>query len=154
MLSATLPKDLRDICRKFLRPNTFEVFIDNEAKLTLHGLKQYLVKLQEKEKNRKLVDLLDNTQFTQVIIFVSTTVRAKVLTSLLVNSNFPAVSMHGDLNQELRLARSHQFKECKCVIMVSTYVFGIGVDIANIDFVLNYGLFTASDVYLHRVVLC
>ena len=151
MLSATLPKDLRDICRKFLRPNTFEVFIDNEAKLTLHGLKQYLVKLQEKEKNRKLVDLLDNTQFTQVIIFVSTTVRAKVLTSLLVNSNFPAVSMHGDLKQEERLARYKQFKECKCVIMVSTDVFGRGVDIDKIDFVINYDLPKDSDGYMHRV---
>lgn len=151
LLSATLPKDLRETCKKFLQPNAFEVFIDNEAKLTLHGLRQFLIKLQENEKNRKLIDLLDDTQFTQVIIFVSSTIRAKVLTSLLRKSNFPAVAMHGDLKQEERLARYKEFKECKSVIMVSTELFGRGVDIDKIDFVINYDLPRDSDGYMHRV---
>jgi len=151
MLSATLPKELREICKKFLRVNAFEVFIDNEAKLTLHGLKQFLVKLEEKEKNRKLVELLDNTQFVQVIIFVNSTVRAKLLSSLLRQHNFPAVAMHGDLRQEERLIRYKQFKECKTVIMISTDIFGRGVDIDKIDFVINYDLPRDSDTYMHRV---
>ena len=43
--------------------NPFEVFIDDEKKLTLHGLKQYYVKLEENEKIRKLQDLLDSLMF-------------------------------------------------------------------------------------------
>lgn len=43
-----------------------EVFVDDETKLTLHGLQQYYVKLKDSEKNRKLFDLLDVLEFNQV----------------------------------------------------------------------------------------
>lgn len=43
-----------------------EVFVDDETKLTLHGLQQYYVKLKDTEKNRKLFDLLDVLEFNQV----------------------------------------------------------------------------------------
>lgn len=43
-----------------------EIFVDDETKLTLHGLQQYYVKLEENAKNRKLNDLLDNLEFNQV----------------------------------------------------------------------------------------
>lgn len=45
-----------------------EVYVDDEAKLTLHGLQQYYVKLKENEKNKKLFELLDLLEFNQVII--------------------------------------------------------------------------------------
>ena len=50
------------ICR--LQP--MEVYIDDEAKLTLHGLRQHYVKLKDSEKNRKLFELLDVLEFNQV----------------------------------------------------------------------------------------
>lgn len=43
-----------------------EVYVDDEAKLTLHGLQQHYVKLKENEKNKKLFDLLDALEFNQV----------------------------------------------------------------------------------------
>ena len=46
-----------------------EVYVDDEAKLTLHGLQQYYVRLKENEKNRKLLDLLDALEFNQVYFF-------------------------------------------------------------------------------------
>lgn len=45
-----------------------EIFVDDETKLTLHGLQQYYVKLKDNEKNRKLFDLLDVLEFNQVSI--------------------------------------------------------------------------------------
>jgi hypothetical protein len=48
----------------FLQP--LEIFVDDEAKLTLHGLQQHFVKLDEVAKNRKLNDLLDTLEFNQV----------------------------------------------------------------------------------------
>jgi len=62
MFSATMAAEVKNVCRKFMK-NQFEIFIDNEGKLTLHGLKQYFVKLQENEKIRKLTDLLDSLMF-------------------------------------------------------------------------------------------
>lgn len=82
MFSATMSPEVKQICRKFMR-NPFEVFIDNEGKLTLHGLKQYYIKLEENEKIRKLTDLLDALQFNQVIIFVSSVERAIFLDKIL-----------------------------------------------------------------------
>ena len=45
-----------------------EVYVDDEAKLTLHGLQQHYVKLKENEKNKKLFELLDVLEFNQVCI--------------------------------------------------------------------------------------
>lgn len=44
-----------------------EIFVDDETKLTLHGLQQYYVKLKDNEKNRKLFDLLDALEFNQFV---------------------------------------------------------------------------------------
>lgn len=49
-----------------LRVQPMEVFVDDETKLTLHGLQQYYCKLKDSEKNRKLFDLLDVLEFNQV----------------------------------------------------------------------------------------
>jgi ATP-dependent RNA helicase UAP56/SUB2 len=62
MFSATMSPDVKNICRKFMK-NPFEIFIGNEGKLVLHGLKQYYLKLGENEKIRKLTDLLDSLMF-------------------------------------------------------------------------------------------
>jgi ATP-dependent RNA helicase UAP56/SUB2 len=47
-----------------------EVYVNDEAKLTLHGLQQHYVKLKENEKNKKLFELLDVLEFNQVIIML------------------------------------------------------------------------------------
>ena len=57
------------ICR--LQP--MEVYIDDEAKLTLHGLRQHYVKLKDSEKNRKLFELLDVLEFNQVTSLIFST---------------------------------------------------------------------------------
>lgn len=68
MFSATFPEKTKQICKKFMK-DPFELFIDSDSKLVLHGLKQYFINLKENEKNRKLVQLLDDLDFNQVIIF-------------------------------------------------------------------------------------
>lgn len=70
--------------------------------MTLHGLQQYFVKLEEKAKNRKLVDLLDALEFNQVVIFVKSTARANMLNRLLNEENFPSIATYGGLPQEKR----------------------------------------------------
>lgn len=109
-----------------------EVFVDDETKLTLHGLQQYYVKLKDSEKNRKLFDLLDVLEFNQVtlllpvigfwvfgryvgiqapdlaaffwqvVIFVKSVQRCMALAQLLVEQNFPAIAIHRGMAQEER----------------------------------------------------
>ncbi|KAF8817699.1 hypothetical protein IE077_000021, partial [Cardiosporidium cionae] len=99
--SATMNKEIREVCKRFMQ-SPVEVFIDDESKLTLHGLLQYYIKLQESEKNRKLNDLLDVLEFNQVIIFVKSVSRAQALDRLLTECNFPSIAIHAGLEQEER----------------------------------------------------
>merc|ERR1712183_388044 len=150
MFSATLTKETRDLCKKFMQ-DPHEIRVDEESKLTLHGLLQYYVKLSEKEKNRKLNDLLDALEFNQVVIFVKSVQRAIALDKLLVECNFPSTAIHSGLKQEERIARYKQFKEFRKRIMVATDLFGRGIDIERVNIVINYDMPTESDTYLHRV---
>merc|ERR550537_1606872 len=104
MFSATMTPDTRAVCKKFMT-DPHEISVDEESKLTLHGLLQYYVKLTEKEKNRKLNDLLDALEFNQVVIFVKSVQRATVLDKLLQECNFPSIAIHSGLNQEERIGR-------------------------------------------------
>ncbi|KAJ5342197.1 hypothetical protein N7541_011321 [Penicillium brevicompactum] len=150
MFSATLSQEIRPICKKFMR-NPLEVYVDDDTKLTLHGLQQYYIKLDEKEKNRKLNELLDNLEFNQVIIFVKSTQRANELDKLLRECNFPSIAVHSGVSQEERIKRYKEFKEFNKRICVATDVFGRGIDIERINLAINYDLPADADSYLHRV---
>lgn len=80
--------------------------MDDESKLTLHGLQQYYCELKENQKNRKLTDLLDALEFNQVVIFVNSVRRAQELNKLLVECNFPSMCMYGRMDQTERYACS------------------------------------------------
>jgi len=150
MFSATMTADTRALCKKFMQ-DPHEIRVDEESKLTLHGLLQYYAKLEEKGKNRKLNDLLDNLEFNQVVIFVKSVQRAIALDKLLVECNFPSIAIHSALGQEERIQRYKQFKEFQKRIMVSTDLFGRGIDIERVNIVINYDMPDDSDSYLHRV---
>lgn len=150
MFSATLPAEVRTVCRKFMK-NPLEIFIDDDTKLTLHGLQQHFVKLQESEKNRKLVTLMDSLEFNQLIIFVKSVERCKALTALLGREGFPAIAMHGRMPQTERIENYNAFKTFKKRILVSTDLFGRGMDIERVNIVINYDMPEDSDSYLHRV---
>ncbi|KAK6468982.1 ATP-dependent RNA helicase DDX39A [Huso huso] len=150
MFSATLSKEIRPVCRKFMQ-DPMEVFVDDETKLTLHGLQQYYCKLKDSEKNRKLFDLLDVLEFNQVVIFVKSVQRCVALSQLLVEQNFPAIAIHRGMAQEERLSRYQQFKDFQRRILVATNLFGRGMDIERVNIVFNYDMPEDSDTYLHRV---
>jgi len=150
MFSATLSKEIRPVCKKFMQ-DPMEVYVDDEAKLTLHGLQQHYVKLKENEKNKKLFDLIDALEFNQVVIFVKSVQRCMALATLLVEQNFPAIAIHRGMTQEDRLERYKQFKDFRKRILVATNLFGRGMDIERVNIVFNYDMPEDTDTYLHRV---
>ncbi|XP_058079097.1 DEAD-box ATP-dependent RNA helicase 15-like [Magnolia sinica] len=108
-----------------------EIYVDDEAKLTLHGLVQHCIKLSELEKNCKLNDLLDASDFNQVVIFVKSVSRAAELNKLLVECNFPSICIHSGMSQEERLVN----------------VFGLHIDLlASALFCTYTGPYTFSDL--------
>jgi len=150
MFSATLSKEIRPVCKKFMQ-DPMEVYVDDDTKLTLHGLRQHYCKLKEAEKNRKLFDLLDALEFNQVVIFVKSVQRCIALCNLLKDQNFPAIDIHRSMNQKERLERYSQFKNFQRRILVATNLFGRGIDIERVNIVFNYDMPEDSDTYLHRV---
>lgn len=150
MFSATLNKDIKDVCKRFMQ-NPVEVIVDDEAKLTLHGLLQYYVKLSEAQKNRQLSDLLDKLEFNQVIIFVKSVSRAIALDKLLNECSFPSIAIHAGLSQVERIENYQKFKNFEKRLMVATDIFGRGIDIERVNIVINYDMPDSTDAYLHRV---
>ena len=93
-------------------PGSKEIYVDDEAKLTLHGLQQYYVEVSESEKNRKLNDLLDALEFNQVVVFVGGAesegnvrrgkARAETLSRL--KECLSSIYIHGKMKQAERIA--------------------------------------------------
>ncbi|CAN7141352.1 unnamed protein product [Brassica rapa subsp. narinosa] len=113
MFSATLSKEIRPVCKKFMQ-DPMEIYVDDEAKLTFHTMYiilSHYIKLSEMEKNRKLNDLLDALDFNQVVIFVKSVSRAGELNKLLIECNFPSICIHSGMSQEERLTHYKSFKE-------------------------------------------
>eukprot|EP01126_Amoeba_proteus_P021733 TRINITY_DN2215_c0_g1_i1.p1 TRINITY_DN2215_c0_g1~~TRINITY_DN2215_c0_g1_i1.p1 ORF type:complete len:221 (-),score=31.68 TRINITY_DN2215_c0_g1_i1:529-1191(-) len=150
MFTATLTESSRAICKRFMF-HPHEIYINEGSKLTLHGLQQYFVRIDENQKNRKLVDLLDVLQFNQVVIFVSSVPRSAVLNKLLVSESFPSVAAYGRMDQKKRFQIYESFKTNKKRIMVATDIFGRGVDFERVNVVINYDMPLDEDQYLHRV---
>lgn len=150
MLSATMTKEIKEVCKRFMH-EPVEVIVDDEAKLTLHGLLQYYVKLSESQKNRQLSDLLDKLEFNQVIIFVKSVSRAIALDKLLNQCGFPSIAIHAALSQPERIEHYQKFKNFEKRLMVATDLFGRGIDIERVNIVVNYDMPDSTESYLHRV---
>lgn len=164
MFSATMSSETRDICKKFMQ-GPHEITVESEAKLTLHGLLQYTVALEEKQKNKKLIDLLDLLEFNQVVIFVKNVKRALALDGLLNECKFPSMTLHPlppalghkaakdslVKASDSRIDRLKAFKEFKKRILVTTDLFGRGMDVERINIVINYDMPPDSDQFLHRI---
>mmetsp|Transcript_245 Transcript_245/g.1009 ORF Transcript_245/g.1009 Transcript_245/m.1009 type:complete len:445 (-) Transcript_245:478-1812(-) len=158
MFSATLSKEIRPVCKKFMN-DPMEIYVDDETKLTLHGLVQHYIKLTEAEKNRKLNDLLDALMFNQVVIFVKSVQRCTYLDKLLTECNFPSIAIHRGMSQEERLARYKSFKEGNKRILVATDLVARGIDIERVNIVINYDMPVEHsnprapnyETYLHRI---
>ncbi|KAK8882139.1 ATP-dependent RNA helicase ddx39a [Tritrichomonas musculus] len=150
LFTATMPEKMMDVCRKFTKQPK-EILLDANQKLTLHGLQQYYCVLEPKEKNRKLVYILDNFKFNQVVIFVSEKSRAKVLDQILNEAGFPSIAIHSNMPQLDRIKGLCLFKNFQKKILISTDLFARGIDVERVNIVINYDMPKSADTYLHRV---
>jgi len=144
MFSATLSAKSKEVCALYMK-DPFKLFINQESKLTLHGLSQYFVKLEENKKILKLVELLDNLDFNQVIIFTGEQKYAEKLCEVINREGFPAIACYSKMEQEKRIEVYNQFKDAKFRIMVTTDIFGRGIDIEKINIVINFDMPHESD---------
>ncbi|RNF09164.1 putative RNA helicase [Trypanosoma conorhini] len=150
MFSATMTDELRNVAKKFMN-NPTEIYVDQRAKLTLHGLAQYYMNVTEAQKLRKLCDILDAVEFNQAIIFTSSVERCEALSRQLQALKFPAMAIHSRMEQPERLRVYESCKSNHTRIIVATDLFGRGVDIDRINLVVQFDMASDADSCLHRV---
>lgn len=148
MFSATLPEQLRDVCKQ-LTQDPLEICLNN-CELTLHGLRQFYIETADQGKTRLLFRLLDAISFNQVCIFVRTVDRARELDRLLNTYNFSSICIHSQMSQSERIDCYQAFKNFEKRIMVATDLFGRGIDIERVNLVVNFDMPDSSARYLHR----
>lgn len=145
-LSATL-SEVREDCLKFLR-DPHEIIIE-EKKLTLHGLSQFYSIVNDKLS--ALSSLLDNTDFNQCIVFIRNKDEAKRICAALKRLGFPTVEIHSGMSVEDRRNNFNSFKKLNFRILVSTDLMSRGIDVQDINLVVNCDVPDSPDTYLHRV---
>ena len=114
-------------------------------------IQQYLF-IPSKWKDCYLAYVLNECNGQSVIIFAATCNNALRVTLLLRNLNFNAVCLHGQLSQVKRLGALNKFKSGQRNILVATDVASRGLDIPNVDMVINFDVPSHGKDYIHRFV--
>lgn len=151
LFTATLNERMKRTCSLFLR-NPFVLEVDEEKKLTLFGLEQGYVNVVEENKKEKLVALIDSIkEISQCVIFLRDKRKAETITTYLKEKGLPSVCITSDYSTEERMQRFESFKALNYRFLVTTNLMARGIDIAEINLVINYDMAEDAQTYLHRV---
>lgn len=149
LFSATMTKKVHQLQRSFLQ-NPVEISV-NEHFQTPKGLVQQYVFIPAKWKDCYLSYMTQSMAGQSIIIFTSTCLSTLRLTYLLESLGQVAVSLHGQMTQVRRINAINRFRAGTAKILVATDVASRGLDIPDVDVVLNYDLPLNGKIYVHRV---
>ncbi len=151
LFSATMTTKVEKLQRASLRPNPAFVTISAHKYHTVDTLVQQIVVAPAKLKDCWLVYLL--TEFTgqSSIIFTLTCAHAQRLSMMLHVLGMSSICLHGKLTQKARINALQKFKNGGKKIMVATSVASRGLDIPNVDLVINYDVPENPKDYVHQV---
>jgi ATP-dependent RNA helicase len=120
--------------------------------LTLEGIKQFFVAVEKEEwKFDTLCDLYDTLTITQAVIFCNTKKKVDWLAGKMREANFTVSSMHGDMPQKERDAIMAEFRSGASRVLITTDVWGRGLDVQQVSLVINYDLPNNRELYIHRI---
>ena len=150
IVSATLPREVLDMTRKFMN-EPVRVLVKRDE-LTLEGIKQFFVAVEKEEwKFDTLCDLYDTLTITQAVIFCNTKKKVDWLTAKMREANFTVSSMHGDMPQRERDAIMEEFRSGGSRVLIATDVWGRGLDVQQVSLVISYDLPNNRELYIHRI---
>jgi len=150
LVSATLPNEVLEMTHKFMT-NPFRVLVKRDE-LTLEGIKQFFVAVEKEQwKFDTLCDLYDTLTITQAVIFCNTKQKVDWLTEKMREANFTVVSMHGDMPQKERETIMTSFRAGQARVLISTDLWGRGLDVQQVSLVICYDLPNSRELYIHRI---
>ena len=149
LFSATTNQDVLTIAWKYQHDPvevTVEATREDRPQIT-----QYVIATEQNEKTDHLMYLLDANVYGRVMIFCNTKFMTDKLTSRLCREGYDAQCLHGDIPQAKRNVVMNDFKRGKFPILVSTDVAARGIDVDDVEAVINYDLPNENEYYLHRI---
>lgn len=149
LFSATMTNKLEKLQRASLN-DPIRVAVSDKYS-TVDTLIQSLMVIPDGFKNTYLIYLLNEFVGKSIIIFTRTCAHAQRTALLARILGFGAVPLHGQLSQSQRLGALNKFKAGERQILIATDVAARGLDIPDVDIVINYDIPTESKSYIHRV---
>lgn len=149
MFSATMPDSIRQLAQKVLH-NPVEISLSMSTPAEGVDQKVYLVYDEQKIKIIKNL-LAERKHFDSIIIFTSTKSKISEIVRSLNRNGFPAQGISSNLDQDKREEVLRDFRSRKIRILVATDVMSRGIDVKEINMVLNYDVPHDAEDYVHRV---
>ena len=149
LFSATTNQDVLTIAWKY-QHDPVEITVE-ATKADRPQITQYVIATEQDHKTDNLLYLLDANVYQRVMIFCNTKFMTDKLTSRLIKEGYNAQCLHGDIPQSKRNTVMNDFKRGKFPILVSTDVAARGIDVDDVEAVINYDLPNENEHYLHRI---
>ena len=149
LFSATMPDPILELTETYLtEPHMIEI---NREQVTLENIRQIYVDVPMGRKLDALNLLLRAYEPRLCMIFCNTKAMVEEVTQYLVRNGFAAEALHGDLNQSQRTRVMDAFKSARIPLLVATDVAARGIDVSDIDYVINYDVPGHDEYYVHRI---
>ena len=149
LFSATTNQDVLTIAWKY-QNNPVEITVE-ATKEDRPQIAQYVISTEQKQKMDNLLYLLDADVYQRIMIFCNTKFMTDRLTSDLKKKGYEAECIHGDVPQSKRNVVMSDFRKGKFPILVATDVAARGIDVDDVEAVINYDLPDENEYYLHRI---
>ena len=152
LFSATMPKEVLDLTDKFMK-DPVKILVKNEE-VTLEGIKQYYVALKREWKLETIVALYKGLDIAQAIIFCNSIFSAIELTKEMRAYGHMVSTIHSQLVSEERNKVMNEFRSGVTRVLIATDLLARGIDVYNINLVINYDLPKMKETYIHRIGRC
>ncbi len=147
--SATMPPEITRLSEQFLSaPKRIEVARPSS---TNDNVSQKLIEVAPMKKREALRDLFEKEDVTNGIIFCNRKRDIGELLKSLHRHDYKAVSLHGDMDQHMRLKMLDQFKSGDATYLIASDVAARGLDIPAVSHVFNFDVPTHAEDYVHRI---
>lgn len=148
LFSATMPQKIKDLAKSILiDPAEINIAISKPAEKIL----QLAYVVYERQKLKILKSILNNKDLKSGVIFCSTKTSAKELYRELKRTDLIVESIHSDLEQDVRTDVLNKFKAKRINILVATDIIARGIDVVDIELVVNYDVPSDAEDYVHRI---
>jgi superfamily II DNA/RNA helicase len=150
LFSATMPGPIVALARRFMSNPIHIRATDPDEGLTQANIKHLIYRAHQLDKDEVIARILQAEGRGKTVIFTRTKRAASRLVEELTDRGFPAVAVHGDLNQEQRERGMAAFKAGKKEILIATDVAARGIDVDDVTHVINHTIPDEDQTYLHR----